>query len=29
MDNSKGAQNNKTAGVGVQFNSLDKGATRR
>ena len=24
----KGAQNNKTAGVGVQFNSLDKGATR-
>ncbi len=24
----KGAQNNKTAGVGVQFNSLDKGATK-
>ena len=24
----KGAQNNKTAGVGIQFNSLDKGATR-
>ena len=24
----KGAQNNKTVGVGVQFNSLDKGATR-
>jgi len=24
----QGAQNNKTAGVGVQFNSLDKGTTR-
>ena len=24
----KGAQNNKTAGVGVQFNTLDKGATK-
>ena len=24
----KGAQNNKTAGVGVQFNTLDRGATK-
>ena len=24
----KGAQNNKTAGVGVQFNSLDRGSTK-
>jgi len=24
----KGAQSNKTAGIGVQFSELDKGATR-